>query len=83
MIAPALITMRPGIVPLALANYVVGHSWVEQARRIALNGTLIPPAGYMRGYVGRNDPGFTDAANTYLLPPQGRAEGRILHSDDR
>src|SRR5688572_28515884 len=37
--------------------------------RIALNGTLVGPIGYMRGYVGRMDPGFAEPANTYLLAP--------------
>jgi hypothetical protein len=70
------------IVILALAGNAVAHSWVEQVMRIALNGTLVGPVGYMRGYVGRMDPGFADPANTYLLPPNGRQVGNILLPDD-
>lgn len=64
-----------------LTSLVICHSWVEQVMRIALNGTLIGPVGYMRGYVGRSDPGFVDHANTHLLPPNGRSEGVVLNSD--
>jgi hypothetical protein len=67
---------------LALGGNAAAHSWVEQVMRIALNGTLVEPVGYMRGYVGRTDPGFADPANTYLLPPNGRQVGNILLPDD-
>lgn len=49
--------------------------------RITLNGTFIGPVRYMRGYFGRNDPGFVDHANIYLLPPNGRLKGIIFNSD--
>ncbi|CAJ2505630.1 Uu.00g130240.m01.CDS01 [Anthostomella pinea] len=62
---------------------ILTHSWVEQLVRIAPNGTMIAPAGYIRGYVGRTEPGFNDAENTYLLPPNGRPDGKVVHSDDR
>ena len=68
------------IILLALAGIAVGHSWVEQVMRIAPNGTLVDPVGYMRGYVGRMDPGFADL--DYLLPPDGRPEGKVLRRDD-
>lgn len=35
--------------------------------RIALNDVLVGPIGYMRGYVGRMDPGFAEPAQ-YLSP---------------
>lgn len=75
--------MQSLVVLLALTGNAIGHSWVEQVIRIALNGTLVGPVGYMRGYVGRTDPGFADPANTYLLPPNGRQDGNNLRSDDR
>ena len=61
---------------------VLAHSWVEQLLRIAPNGTMLGPVGFIRGYVGRADTGFSDADNTYLLPPNGRPDGKVLHVDD-
>ncbi|KAI6425725.1 hypothetical protein MCOR21_007076 [Pyricularia oryzae] len=79
--AAAIVKMQPTFTLYILTSLVICHSWVEQVMRIALNGTIVGPVGYMRGYFGRNDPGFVDRANTYLLPPNGRSKGVILNSD--
>ncbi|KAI6569836.1 hypothetical protein MCOR04_008232 [Pyricularia oryzae] len=79
--AAAIVKMQPTFTLYMLTSLVICHSWVEQVMRIALNGTIVGPVGYMRGYFGRNDPGFVDRANTYLLPPNGRSKGVILNSD--
>lgn len=47
------------------------HSWVEQVRRIAANGSFVGDPGYARGMIPRQDPGFADEKQTYLLPPNG------------
>ncbi|KAL4998808.1 hypothetical protein BDV10DRAFT_166322 [Aspergillus recurvatus] len=50
------------------------HSWVEQLRVIASNGTFVGSPGYPRGNVLRSSPSFSDTAMTYLLPPDGKTE---------
>ncbi|CAJ2502157.1 Uu.00g095510.m01.CDS01 [Anthostomella pinea] len=62
---------------------ILTYSWVKQLVRIASNGTMIALAGFIRGYVGHTEPGFNDAENTYLLPSNGRPDGKVIHSDDR
>jgi hypothetical protein len=65
------------LLPVAMA-----HSWVEQSRRLALNGTMIGDVGFMRGAMSRLDPEFDDLQQQYLLPPPGReASLGILPSD--
>ncbi|KAJ9130548.1 hypothetical protein NKR23_g12135 [Pleurostoma richardsiae] len=66
---------------LAPVQVIVAHSWVEQLLRIAPNGTMVGPAGFIRGYVGRS-PGFDEALDLNLIPPNGRPDGKIIHSDD-
>ena len=67
---------------LSHVQFILAHSWVEQLLRIAPNGTMVEPAGFIRGYVGRTDTGFTNADNTYLLPPNGRPDGKVIRTDD-
>ncbi|KAL2110860.1 hypothetical protein VUR80DRAFT_632 [Thermomyces stellatus] len=70
---------------LLVANNITpadAHSWVEQVRRIAPNGTFVGEPGYARGMIARDDPNFTDSALQYLLPPNGRAEGPVILDSD-
>jgi len=71
-----------GVALAAMIPAVTAHSWVEQVRRIASNGTLIGEPGYPRGMVDRNDPGFNDGLFVHLLPPNGRAGGPVITDDD-
>lgn len=48
----------------SVSELVSGHSWVEQANRIAPNGTLVGPTGYPPNWFGRNSPEFSDTAVT-------------------
>ncbi|KAK6843373.1 hypothetical protein PG987_004233 [Apiospora arundinis] len=67
---------------LLLLPFAIGHSWVEQLRRLGLNGTMIGDVGYMRGAIPRLDPAFNDLKQQHLLPPPGRnASLGILPSD--
>lgn len=51
----------------------IAHSWVEQLRRIDLDGTMQGKPGFVRGAVSRLDPEFAgDLSMQYLLPPNGR-----------
>ena len=61
---------------------VDAHSWVEQVRRIAPNGTFTGEPGYPRGMMSRQDPNFDDNKLVYLLPENGRAEGPVILDTD-
>ncbi|KAI0173166.1 hypothetical protein GGR52DRAFT_579936 [Hypoxylon sp. FL1284] len=62
--------------------FTTAHSWVEQLRRLDLNGTMVGDVGFIRGDISRSDPAFTDGRLQYLLPPSGRdATQGILPSD--
>ncbi|KAL9618468.1 MAG: hypothetical protein Q9160_006846 [Pyrenula sp. 1 TL-2023] len=55
--------MKVGLSTLALMlSGASAHSWVEQLMNIAPNGTMTGQPGYMRGFVARNDPKFSDDA---------------------
>ncbi|MBE3041556.1 hypothetical protein IMZ48_03045, partial [Candidatus Bathyarchaeota archaeon] len=56
------------------------HTWVEQVRRIATNGTFVGDPGYSRGMIARG-PGFSDPQQVYMLPPDGRGAEGILPTD--
>ncbi|KAK7179078.1 hypothetical protein PSPO01_14861 [Paraphaeosphaeria sporulosa] len=60
-------------------SIVHGHSWVERVY-VVKEGVLVGKPGFPRGYVQRT-PTFTDQDMTYLLPPAGRMENKILPSD--
>ncbi|KAG5977705.1 hypothetical protein E4U55_006598 [Claviceps digitariae] len=58
---------------LALASSVSAHSWIEYALRIAPNGTMVGERGFPRGYMARDQPGFSDKVPQHILPPDGQA----------
>lgn len=58
------------------------HTWVEQARRVAPNGTFVGEPGYARGMMGRGQEGFEDSKLMYLLPPNERPEPIITEDDN-
>ncbi|SPO02349.1 uncharacterized protein DNG_05022 [Cephalotrichum gorgonifer] len=74
--AAALVVFLAGTITPANA-----HTWVEQVRRIASNGTFTGNPGYSRGMIARGTPGFADDNLVYLLPPNGRGAGGILDTD--
>lgn len=78
-----------GFVAAAAAMFLAGtitpvdaHSWVEQVRRIAPNGTFTGEPGYPRGMMSRQEPGFDDNKLLYLLPANGRPEGPVILDTD-
>ncbi|PBP20483.1 hypothetical protein BUE80_DR008787 [Diplocarpon rosae] len=62
---------------------VHGHTWVEQVRKIASNGSYVGDPGYIRDFTPRAGP---DAGNVdldlYLLPPNGRSTGNAIVATD-
>ncbi|PKS08243.1 hypothetical protein jhhlp_005185 [Lomentospora prolificans] len=78
----SLKALSTGVAIAAMIPAVTGHSWVEQVRRIAANGTFTGEPGYPRGMVDRTDPAFNDNLFVHLLPPNGRAEGPVITTDD-
>ncbi|KAG5926609.1 hypothetical protein E4U42_003118 [Claviceps africana] len=58
---------------LALASSVTAHSWIEYALRIAPNGTMVGERGFPRGYMARDQPGFSDQVPQHILPAAGQA----------
>ncbi|KAK4202202.1 hypothetical protein QBC40DRAFT_221647 [Triangularia verruculosa] len=63
---------------LALFETAKGHSWPESTRRIATNGTFIGNEGFDRAHIDREKP--TEQFD-YLLPPNGRATGKLITWD--
>ncbi|KAI5467310.1 hypothetical protein BGZ63DRAFT_333094, partial [Mariannaea sp. PMI_226] len=60
---------------LALAPTVSAHSWIEYAKKLAKNGTMIGPTGYPRGYISRDstNPPYSDSIPQNILPIAGQA----------
>ncbi|KAJ5735517.1 uncharacterized protein N7483_000642 [Penicillium malachiteum] len=56
------------------------HSWVEEIRIIAPNGTFTGDAGYARGNWRRTAAGFNDTTMTYLIPPDGQANITVVYN---
>lgn len=56
-----------GITLLGGAAIVKAHSWVEQLRVIAPNGTFVGEPGFPRGFVSRDDPNFSDVPMVHLV----------------
>jgi hypothetical protein len=56
---------------------------MEQLRRVAANGTMVGPAGFVRGSVPRSAPGFKDDIFVNRMPPNGRAGGPVILDSDR
>ncbi|KAK0618018.1 hypothetical protein B0T17DRAFT_470515, partial [Bombardia bombarda] len=71
------------LILLALFEGTAAHSWPERTIRIAPNGTMVGLPGYERQHWARGTPGISDANNTWLLPPNGRPDGKIIHPDDK
>jgi hypothetical protein len=61
---------------------IIAHTWVEELRLVASNGTFVGAPGYMRGYAGRTQGVDPDAQNVYILPPNGRPTGNAILSTD-
>lgn len=81
--------MSSGVAAVAALMFLAGtitpvdaHSWVEQVRRIAPNGTFTGEPGYPRGMVSRQDPSFDDKKLQYLLPVSGGSEGPVILDSD-
>lgn len=67
---------------LAITSTIKAHTWVEEIRLIASNGTYVGAPGYSRGF-GPRLPGIDpDAANVYELPPDGRPSGNAILTTD-
>lgn len=76
----------PGIlttVILALASNCHAHSNIERLMRIAPNGTMVGKDGFPRGFVSRENPQYSDPAVGWLIPPNGRPDGKVIHRDDK
>jgi hypothetical protein len=65
---------------LAFFPAIDAHTWVEELRLIASNGTFVGDPGYIRDYAGRVQGVDPDAQNVYLLPPNSRP-GAIIDMD--
>ncbi|KAJ5609705.1 hypothetical protein N7528_010272 [Penicillium herquei] len=59
------------------------HSWVEEIRIIAPNGTFTGDAGYARGNWRRTAAGFNDTTMTYLIPPDGQANITVVYNSTK
>lgn len=64
-------TKSAALLALAFANPVSAHSWIEWAKKIAPNGTMVGDEGYARGYMPRDQADWSDSVPTYLLPNTG------------
>lgn len=76
----------PPVMSVATVLFVIfqlsiAHSWVERLLRIAPNGTMIGPQGHIRAFSPRT-PTLNQADNFNLVPPNGRPDGKVIHSDD-
>lgn len=65
---------------LAIISSASAHSWVEQMRVIAPNGTFTGLPGYARGNFLRTATGFNDTTMTYLIPPDGQANVTVVYN---
>jgi hypothetical protein len=52
---------------LSCTSTVNAHTWIDELRLIASNGTYVGAPGYMRSYIPRTDSNPQD--NTYIVPP--------------
>ncbi|KAK3341377.1 hypothetical protein B0T25DRAFT_340091 [Lasiosphaeria hispida] len=55
---------------LAILQTTTAHSWPEEIRRIAPNGTMVGPSGYPRSHIPRGSSVPEDEI-VWLLPPNG------------
>ena len=56
---------------LSLAGVATAHSWVEQMRNIAPNGTFVGKPGYARDFISRDSPGWSDSSIVYEISTAG------------
>jgi hypothetical protein len=80
------INMRYSLILGSVASFlasVSAHSWVEQVVNVNDNGSYYGPAGYIRGYVPRDNPSFSDTKLSWLSPQnsQGGSRTRIDNTD--
>ncbi|KAL2063546.1 hypothetical protein VTL71DRAFT_5351 [Oculimacula yallundae] len=68
------------VILLASTTTVSAHTWVEQVRKIASNGSFVGEPGFIRNYGPRIQGVNIDAVNSNLLPPNGRGNS-FLASD--
>ena len=54
------ISLPSYIAVISLVGNSQAHTWLENLRLIASNGTFIGDPGFPRGFIGRNAPGFND-----------------------
>ncbi len=68
-------TTSAALAAAALTTLANAHSWVEEAYRIAADGTLTGEPGYARGWVARDskDPVWQDSIPQLLLPLKGQS----------
>ncbi|KAL2134142.1 hypothetical protein VTI74DRAFT_904 [Chaetomium olivicolor] len=62
----------------ALTGTTTAHSWPKRTIRVAPNGTMVGKPGYERAHVGAGDEEFV-----WLIPPNGRPDGKVIHPDDK
>ncbi|KAL8741100.1 MAG: hypothetical protein Q9184_008425, partial [Pyrenodesmia sp. 2 TL-2023] len=76
------LTLKSGFALAAatLLTSVSAHSWVEDMRVIAKNGTFVGAPGYPRAFAKRGPGVNPDKEMVHLLPPNGRAN-KVLDSD--
>ena len=70
------------MVILALVSHGLAHSNVERLMRIAPNGTMVGKEGFPRGFINRESKDYSDGAVGWLIPPNGRSDGKIIHAND-
>ncbi|KAF4622775.1 hypothetical protein G7Y89_g14251 [Cudoniella acicularis] len=72
----ATISTKAGIAAIWLltcATTIQAHTWIDEIRRIASNGTLVGPSGYMRGYAPRLPGWNTNDDDTYEIQVEAGA----------
>lgn len=57
---------------LACNTTVHAHTWVEEIRKVASNGSFVGAPGYIRDFTGRPPGVDPNTWNVNLLPPNGR-----------
>ncbi|KAJ5751789.1 hypothetical protein N7520_008706 [Penicillium odoratum] len=68
---------------LSLIACAGAHSWVEEIRVIASNGTFTGDPGYPRGNYLRTAAGFSDLTMTYLIPPNTQANVTVVYDSTK
>jgi hypothetical protein len=63
-----------------LTSTANAHTWIENLRLIASNGSFVGDLGFPRAYLSRET--NQQDSNTNLIPPNGRATGNAILSTD-